>query len=209
LTPAAQHRALAALALGAALLAALAGSPAPAPRQPALAEVAARIEREADHVTALELAAWIRARRAGLRVVDLRPPGEFASGRVPTAENRTLGDLIAAGVATGETLVLYSAGGTHAAQAWTLLAVGGAPNVFTLQGGFDAWVREVLNPRRARTATPEEIAEFARVAELSRYFGGQPRIDDGAPSAEAPAASLPAPAPSAAELAALARRRGC
>jgi rhodanese-related sulfurtransferase len=181
------HRALAGLALGAGLLAAVAGDPA-AVRQPpssagglapaAASALAERIEREEDHVTAPELADWLRARRPGLRIVDLRPPEEFATGHLPAAENRSLRELVTTDFAPQESVVLVSAGGGHAAQAWVLLAARGAGDVRTLAGGYDAWLREVLYPELPRDADAAAQAAFAKVSERSRYFGGRPRIVD-------------------------------
>ncbi len=201
------HRMLAAFALAAGLLAAAVSSPTPksAPADLAqLAQIAARIEHEEDHVTALEVAEWIRDRRPRLRLVDLRPPTEYAAGHLPTAENRSLGELLATGVGAQETVVLYSAGGTHAAQGWVLLAARGARAIYTLAGGYDAWLREVMHPELPRNASAAAAAAFARTSELSRYFGGRPRIVDAvSPSTgEVSAEELAAQA-------ARARRGGC
>jgi rhodanese-related sulfurtransferase len=118
-----------------------------------------------------------------VRVVDLRPADEFAAGHIPTAENRSLRELLAVPFGADETVVLVSAGGGHAAQGWVLLAARGAGAVYSLAGGYTAWQREVMAPELPRQADAEARAEFARISELSRYFGGRPRIVD---AAEAP-----------------------
>ena len=52
----------------------------------------------------------------------------------------------------------------------------GHERVYFLRGGLADWVDEVLNPKRLSSASPDEIARFERIAALSRYFGGVPRV---------------------------------
>ena len=137
--------------------------------------LADEIEREGDHVTALELAAWIRDRRPGLRVIDVRPDSEYRAYHVPTAERMTLADVVAARWPAGGTVVLYSEGGAHAAQAWVLLRGAGVRDVYFLRGGILEWQDEVMQP--------------ATSTELTRYFGGTARAESAVP--------LPAKAPDA------------
>ena len=139
-----------------------------------------------DHVGAAELATWIRARKPGLRVIDVRAPQAFAAGAIPTAENIPLDRLLSTAFDPAETLVLYSEGGAHAGQAWVLLRAIGVANARFIAGGLVDWREEVMAPVLAPDATAEDKAAFAERAELSRYFGGQPQIgvretgDDGA-----------------------------
>jgi rhodanese-related sulfurtransferase len=130
--------------------------------------IAAEIEREADHVTALELAAWIRERRPGLRVIDVRPDSEFQQYHVPTAERMSLREVATARFGVGETIVMYSEGGAHAAQAWVLLRGAGTRNAYFLRGGILEWLDEVMQPMRS--------------TELTRYFGGVARPAPAVPS---------------------------
>jgi rhodanese-related sulfurtransferase len=204
------RRGLLIVALVAGALAPLAGSPYLAAHGRLDVErLAAMVAGEQDHVTAIELAQWIHDRRPGLRVIDVRPAGEFAAYHLPTAENLELPALVRARFAGDETLVLYSGGGAHAAQAWVLLEARGLRSVFFLRGGLAEWLDEVMNPTLARDAPPAAVAEFERVAALSRYFGGVPRRVD-APAAGAPPAAAPpvADGDTAARIAVL-RRRGC
>ncbi|MEO7972911.1 MAG: rhodanese-like domain-containing protein [Thermoanaerobaculia bacterium] len=195
MTSQALHRTLAALALAAGLLAAAAGSPEPAPAGlvPArIEELAGRIEREEDHVEPLAVAEWVRARRPRLRIVDLRTAAEFDAGHLPTSENLSLPGLLALPFAADETVVLVSAGGGHAAQAWVLLAARGSGNFLSMSGGYDAWQREVLAPELPRDADAGAQVSFARVSELSRYFGGRPKVVDAVASSATSEHSRPA-----------------
>jgi rhodanese-related sulfurtransferase len=190
-------RVLAGVALVLAVLAALTGTTRRGGGAVDARGLAAEIEHEDDHVTALELAQWIRDRKPGLRVLDVRSDSEFAAYHIPSAERMPLIALASLRPKSGETLVLYSEGGAHAAQAWVLLRANGRRDVYFLRGGLLDWMEDVMSP-----TLPADTSR-ARVAALSRYFGGVPRT--GAPSL--PAAANPAPTAGAAV--ARLRRRGC
>lgn len=170
-------RRLALVAIVLALGATLAGSPY-AERHATLdvALMARTVAQEDDHVTAVELARWIRERRPGLRVIDVRSAEEFDAYHLPTAERISLDSIVRTPFAADETIVLYSEGGTHAAQAWVFLRALGYRRVYFLRGGAYEWLQEVMNPTISENASPAERAEFAKIAALSRYFGGLPRV---------------------------------
>jgi rhodanese-related sulfurtransferase len=162
------YRVLAAAALLLGALAPFAGSPYQQPSnaidvQQLAAQLAAEVSREEDHVTALELAAWIKDRKAGLRVIDLRASADFEEYHLPRAELMSFEQLLSARFASDETVVLISDGGAHAAQGWVFLRALGHEHVYFLRGGVGEWLDEVMNPPRT---TP-----------LSRYFGGTARGD--------------------------------
>lgn len=140
-----------------------------------------------DHVSALQMAGWIKDRKPGLRVIDVRSPAEFAQYAIPTAENLPLEALMHASFAPHETVVLYSEGGAHAGQAWMLLRAIGVSNAWFIAGGLADWDDEVMAP----VVVPGTQAEAT--SEISRYFGGAPSVGDSASSSGAP----------------LVRRRGC
>ena len=125
------------------------------------------IAREEDHVTALELAMWIHDRKPGLRIIDVREPEEFAAYQIPTAENVPLAQFSRLSVKPENTVVLYSGGGAHAAQAWVFIRAMGHRQVFFLSGGLNEWIDDVMNPV---ASTP-----------ITRYFGGVARPEGSAP----------------------------
>ncbi|MGZ8378733.1 MAG: rhodanese-like domain-containing protein [Gemmatirosa sp.] len=174
--------------------AAVVGSAEPAGRAGRLdvAALAREIDREADHVDAVELARWIRDRKAGLRVLDVRDDSAYAAYHIPGAERLALADVARMAPSADGTLVLYSEGGAHAAQAWVLLRASGHARVYFLRGGLLDWLEQVMNP--VNVADPE-------VAALSRYFGGVPR----AGAVPDPGGAL---APASGAVARM-RRRGC
>jgi uncharacterized membrane protein YedE/YeeE/rhodanese-related sulfurtransferase len=138
--------------------------------------IASEIVSEADHVGALDLGEWIKAGRAGLRVVDVREDLDTSTYVIPGAVAIGIEDLDTLIVQPGDQVVLYSDGGAHAAQAWVLLRVRGIDNVLVLKDGMAAWEDEVLSPLPATTADDSAKARFQRARELSLWFGGFPRI---------------------------------
>ena len=165
------------LALVLGVAAALAGTPDRARNARLNVDDLARaVEHEDDHVTAIELAEWIRDRRQGLRVVDIRSSGEFNAMHIPTAERIPLTDLSRTPFQRDETIVLYSEGGAHAGQGWVFLRALGYTNVYFLRGGLREWLDEVMAPTIQPTATDSVRKAFAHVSDLSRYFGGSPRV---------------------------------
>jgi rhodanese-related sulfurtransferase len=190
------------LAATAAVLAGLAAVDSLAATAPSIdaSALAREIEHEEDHVTAIELAQWIRDRKAGLRVLDVRSDSEFRAYHIPSAERMPLPALATLPPRDGETLVLYSEGGAHAAQGWVLLRANGHRAVYFLRGGLLDWLDEVMSP-----VLPADTSR-ARVSALSRYFGGVPRT--GAVPIPA-ASSQPATPATAASAVARIRSRGC
>ncbi len=164
-------------------------------------ELAIIVEREVDHVSPTELADWIIQGRADYRLIDLRSEREFATYAIPGAEHAPVAQLIDLGLVKNEKAVLYSDGGIHSAQAWFLLRSQGYRGVYILRGGLEAWNDEVLFPTLADNADAATRIDFARQAEVSKYFGGAPRTGGAqtqsvrppvaAPKLEAPTATAP------------------
>lgn len=155
------RRYLAIAALGLASLALLVGERGG--RGVDLDELARVVEREEDHVDAVELALWLKQRKANLRVIDIRSAADYEEYRIPKAENVPLGSIGSLSIKPGETVVLYSDGGTHAAQAWFILRARGYRSVYFLRGGLNEWLEEVMNPVAPVDSITRSVME---------YFGG-------------------------------------
>jgi len=169
-------KSLAIAAIALALLAPFAGSPYAAQHASIdVTDLAGVVAREEDHVTALELATWIKERHAGLRVIDVRDAAAFAEYHIPTAELLALDTLVRTSFLPSETIVLYSDGGAHAAQGWTFLRALGYRRVFFLRGGLNEWLEMVISPTLPEAPRSSERARFDSIAALSRYFGGVPK----------------------------------
>ncbi|MES1199077.1 MAG: rhodanese-like domain-containing protein [Pseudomonadota bacterium] len=136
-----------------------------------------------DHVEAPTLARWIRERKPGLRVIDVRDAAAFGDDAIPTAENIPLDRLTRATFAPAQAIVLYSEEGAHGGQAWVMLRALGIVNARFIAGGLADWRDDVMYPVLRADASADEREAFAAIAELSRYFGGQPRVGEPGESA--------------------------
>lgn len=135
-------------------------------------------EIAAEHaVSALEVAGWLRARRANLAILDVRADSaSFADFHLPQARHAPLAELRDAAIDPAATVVVYADGGDLAARAWIVLRALGPADVRVLPDGVGDWLRDVLNPTIAADAPTVERERFATQAALSRYFGGLPRV---------------------------------
>ena len=160
-------------------------------------ELATIVEKEVDHVTVQELADWIIRKRSDYRLIDLRDAESFRTYFIPGAENVPVSQLPDYPLARNEEIVLYSDGGTHAAQAWFLLRARGYAGAKILLNGLDEWKDMILFPALPEATTPDQMAALRRAREISAFFGGQPRsgaAEDVAlamPRVDAPAAGPP------------------
>lgn len=202
-----------ALAYAAAVLgsgAALAGSPFAVNHGVIDVQLLSRaIADERDHVTAVELAGWIKERHTDLRVVDVRTAAEFNAYHVPTAERIPIDSIGMSTLRPTDLIVLYSEGGAHAAQAWVLLRALGYKNVYFLRGGLYEWIEQIMSPSLATDATAKDSVDFAKNMTVSRYFGGVARTTSIVPD---PMVTLPRQGPGAgptSSAVARIRRRGC
>lgn len=205
------ERALAVIAVVGGALAVVAGSPTRATRGSVdVTELARIVEHEEDHVTAVELARWIRDDKPRLRVLDIRADSEFDDFHIPGATRVPLAEIARMPLDSATTYVLYSEGGTHAAQGWFLLRARGMKNVFFLRGGLYEWLEQVMNPRVASTAPP---AQRDSIRALTLWFGGKMQVVDSASATTVPsvldgALSVPHK-PDARETIRKIRRRAC
>jgi rhodanese-related sulfurtransferase len=150
--------------------------------------------------TAVSLAERIKAGER-LHVFDLRAQADYERFHIPSAERTTIPELRGLALPRSAAVVLYGDDAATSARASALLRAHGYRDVAYLPDGLHEWILRVHEPALAVDATPAERAEFEQLAALSRYFGGQPRID-------VPRAKLPAAVATSLLVAAI-RRRGC
>lgn len=186
---------LAAIAVGLAVLAPLVGA-ADRPGGTGVAELSEELASGAPLVDALTVAEWIRDRRPAT-IVDVRDSSAFIRFSVPTAVHVPFDELYGLSRDAGRTLVVYDDGAGQAVRGWLLLRRLGHPDVRILRRGVLGWITGVVRPVLP-AGSPEERKRYERVAAVSRYFGGLPRI--GTP---------PAPDSSSDDAVKLLSRRGC
>jgi rhodanese-related sulfurtransferase len=124
-------------------------------------------------ITTVQLAHWIKEKKEGLRVIDMRESKDFTTYHIPSAQQFTA-DVIAPSTAP-VTLVLYSDTGSVSDRkfAEALLPEGSSSEVYVLRGGVNAWLHEIMLPRLPATPTAEQRQSYEERRELSQYFGGR------------------------------------
>jgi len=129
------------------------------------------VESASDHIEPEELADRLIAGDASLRVVDIRPPEEFASSHIRGGVNIPMARLpedLAAWKNKG-IIVLYSNGMTHPAQARDSLQRLGFNNAYFLTDGLEGFSDRILTPVSLRH-DPVSPAEARRISERRRFF---------------------------------------
>jgi len=131
----------------------------------------ADVEAGNDHIEPEDLADRLLAGETDLAVFDLRPAAEFAAFHLRGARNVSLPDLAAAAAPHRNrgTIVLYSNGMTHPAQARDALFRAGFRNARLLTDGLDGFLERCLKPLSLR-AEPADAATAARVRAWRAFF---------------------------------------
>lgn len=115
-------------------------------------DIANQILNKKDHITAEELGHMIIDKEPGILVVDVRSDEEYNKYHITPSINIPLDKLFdsdnLSALPKDKLIILYSNGGTHAAQAWVLLHQFGFKNVEVLLGGLNYWVDVYANPEK-------------------------------------------------------------
>jgi glyoxylase-like metal-dependent hydrolase (beta-lactamase superfamily II) len=104
---------------------------------------AARLELQArPQITVRELRDWLAEARSGLRVLDVRRPGEHEGGHVPGAVSIPLDRLERElqRVPQASPLAVICAGGYRSSAATSILERHGITDVVNVAGGTNAWI---------------------------------------------------------------------
>ena len=128
-----------------------------------------------DKIKVLELADWIIKGKSDYTLVDLREEKDFNEYFIPTAYNIPMETLTESGLLRNQKIILYCNDDLRAAQAWFILKSNNYKGVYILDGGLDRWKSEVLFPKLSADASKEQIAEFEKIKEISKFFGGVPQ----------------------------------
>lgn len=154
-------------------------------------ELAEAITNESDHLAAEELAKWLIDKKPDLLVVDMRSAEEFAQYHIPSAVNIPFNRLFESEaretLSNDKTIVLYSNGGTHAAQAWVLLKQMGIAS-YVLLGGLNYWAEAILNPKAPNELVADsETLKYQFQKSAAGYFAPGGALAAPADSTAAPA----------------------
>lgn len=113
-------------------------------------EIAKQIASKEDHISAEELGHMIIDKDPDILVIDVRSEEDYNAFHIDPSVNIPLDKLLEQETLNElddeKLLILYSNGGTHAAQAWVLLQQQGFENSTVLLGGLNYWVDVYTNP---------------------------------------------------------------
>lgn len=152
--------------------------------------------RDDDGIAPIDLAERILAREPGLRILHVMDGHDLA---VPTAVHADPRTPAAWPLADATNVVVYGIDAAASRAAREAARAAGRDDARHLEGGLAGWVSEVLEPVLPEPVTAADSAANARVAGISRYFGGMPRV----------AVPLEESSGDAHELVGRAVRRGC
>jgi rhodanese-related sulfurtransferase len=93
----------------------------------------------ADEISHAELAAAMQAKSCTL--IDVREPGEFASGHVAGAENRPLSSFDASHLPSDRPVILICRSGGRSGQALAKARAAGRADVRHYSGGVTGWAQ--------------------------------------------------------------------
>lgn len=145
------------------------------------ATMAQRIAAEEDHITAVELADRLMKDQPNFELIDIRDERDFYSGHIQGARHIPLARLIdqdsLESLPPGRSIVVYSNGTAHAAQAVLLLYLTGR-DALSLLGGYNYWQAWLHDPEKAGIAEMDP-AERKHYQAVSCYFADSSVADAG------------------------------
>jgi rhodanese-related sulfurtransferase len=145
------------------------------------AALARRIAAGQDHITASELADRLIRDQRDFELIDIRNEQDFEAGHIESARHIPLSSLLSTdsleSLPVGRTVVVYSNGSAHAAQAALLLQLQGR-EALALLGGYNYWQAYLHDPEKAGIAEMDPT-ERARYQAVSCYFAGEYIADAG------------------------------
>jgi rhodanese-related sulfurtransferase len=140
-------------------------------------ELALSTVNNSDKISVTELADWIIQGKQDFELVDLRPPEKYNEYAIPNAQCIPLVQLPESDLLRNQKIIFYSDDDVAASQAWFMLKSKGYKGVYILDGGLNTWKEKVLFPKAPINASKEELVQFEKMKEVSKYFGGQAQTD--------------------------------
>ena len=142
----------------------------------------------AGEITALELAAELRADPDSVVLLDIRDEPAYREFHAPRARRVDADDVLDAVRASGaheSSLIVVTGGADRDPRpAWLALRRAGSRRAHYLPDVLTSWLDQIVSPTLPSTASEEEREAWEEQAELSRYFGGFPRVVDTPAGAE-------------------------
>jgi len=130
-----------------------------------------------DKVSVTDLADWIIKDKADFELIDLRSEEKYNEYSIPNSQCIPLVQLSSSDLLRNQKIVLFSDDDVASSQAWFILKTKNYKGVYILDGGLDAWKEKVLFPKAPVNNSKEELAQFEKMKEVAKYFGGQAQTD--------------------------------
>ena len=137
------------------------------------------------NTTPSQLADWIIKGKIDYQLIDIRTAKEYEKSSIENAENIPVDMLLTNGciendLSEDKLIILYSKDTREAFDASIILYSMGTYNVTILEGGFDAWNKKIMNPKKlSDDPTDNEILSYKRENAIANRFGGG-TFEDGA-----------------------------
>lgn len=135
-------------------------------------------------LTADQVARMLVAEDSTLRIIDVRPAGEYNALSIPGAINIPYDEMLTARPATflgtGSTRNIFYSNDDLVSSYALVLALGmGYDNCYTMTGGMNEWIRTVMNTRfTGETITARENALFETRTRAARLFNEYNALPD-------------------------------
>jgi rhodanese-related sulfurtransferase len=177
-------------------------------------ELTMKIQDKSSSISVEDMADWLIQKKTDFKLVDLRDDKKFSEYNIPSSINVKLAELAALKLSKTEKIILYSDDNIASAQAWFILKSKHYKSVYLLTGGINEWKEKILFPSLSPVASAEEKAKFAKMVEISKFFGGTPQLAANDTTGNKPAPKLAMPKMSGAAQTAPAagskpKREGC
>ena len=131
-----------------------------------------------DKVSVNELADWIIKNKSDFELIDLRNEEKFNEYSIPNARNIPLVQIPSSDLLRNQKIILFSDDNLEAAQGWFILKSKNYKGVYILDGGLNAWKEKILFPKAPVNASKDQLAEFEKMKEIAKFFGGQAQTDN-------------------------------
>jgi rhodanese-related sulfurtransferase len=140
------------------------------------ADIAQAAARQDDRVSVEDVATWLIEGRGDFKLVDVRSPDDFESGKIGEAENIPITQLVTDDVLLNlpkdRLVIVYSNGSENAAKAVVLLRLEGI-DAHLMAGGYNAWHERILNPDISAEELDGESLQVSEQRAYSCYFVGE------------------------------------
>lgn len=130
-----------------------------------------------DKVSVTELADWIIKDKSDFELIDLRSEEKFNEYTIPGSQCIPIEQIPSSDLLRNQKIILFSDDDIASSQAWFILKSKKYNGVYILDGGLNEWKDKILFPKAPVNGSKEDFAEFEKMKEVAKFFGGQAQTD--------------------------------